>query len=137
MTRWFALVLLCQPALALASEPSPPSLLTPADIPVYRLDTESGLDHTYDGPWEYVVGGGVAVLDCNSDGRTDLFVAGGENPAQLFVNNSQAGALRFASAETGVEPRAMRRITGAYPLDFNGDGVLDLAVMRVPDTGSA
>ncbi|MES1239814.1 MAG: hypothetical protein ABUL57_03030, partial [Chloroflexota bacterium] len=29
----------------------------------------SGVDHTYGGPFLYAVGGGVAVLDCDADGR--------------------------------------------------------------------
>jgi len=79
--------------------------------------------------WEHFVGGGVAVFDCNGDGFDDLYMAGGKNPAQLFVNETgEAGAtLRFSVGD--VAP--LTQVTGAYPLDIDSDGVLDLAVLRV------
>ena len=40
----------------------------------------AGIDHTYDGEFTYFVGGGVAVFDCDDDGRPDLYLAGGERP---------------------------------------------------------
>ena len=85
------------------------------------------VSHVYDGGWEHFVGGGVAVMDCNGDARPDLFVAGGETPARLFVNDSApGGAIAFRlgwEGQTGV--------TGAWPLDVDSDGVIDLAVLRV------
>lgn len=85
------------------------------------------LAHVYAGGWEHFVGGGVAVFDCNGDARPELFAAGGENPAVLFVNRSEpGGALRFV---TGPLPE-LRSVTGAYPIDIDSDGQMDLAVMR-------
>ena len=56
----------------------------------------AGLDHTYDGDSTFSVGGGVAVFDCNGDGRPDIYLAGGSNPAALYRNDSPVGgALRF------------------------------------------
>jgi len=82
----------------------------------------------YAGGWEHFVGGGVAVFDCNGDRRPDLFAAGGENPARLFVNSSvPRGPLRF---ELGQAPE-LTGVTGAYPLDIDSDGLMDLAVLRV------
>src|SRR3972149_5774756 len=49
---------------------------------------QAGLSQAYDGDWEFYVGGGVAVFDCNADGRPDLFVAGGQNAAALYRNDS-------------------------------------------------
>jgi len=82
----------------------------------------------YAGDWEHFVGGGVAILDCNGDHRPDLFTAGGTDPASLLINQSAAGGpIRFAPGKIA----AITGVTGAYPLDINGDGWLDLAVLRV------
>lgn len=90
----------------------------------------AGLDHTYDGGATFYTGGGVAVLDCDADGRPDLYLAGGERPAALFRNESRpGGALRFARLPDPATDLAA--VTGAYPLDVDGDGNVDLAVLRV------
>ena len=90
----------------------------------------AGLDHAYDGDFFYFVGGGVAVFDCDGDGLQDLYLAGGSQPAALFRNRSSvAGALAFdpiPSAVTDID-----QVVGAYPLDIDGDGVVDLAVLRM------
>ncbi len=80
-------------------------------------------EHVYDGGWEHFVGGGVAVFDCNGDGRPEIFAAGGENPARLFINRGD-----FAFEEAPLQH--LTGVTGAYPLDVDGDGTLDLYVMR-------
>lgn len=85
--------------------------------------------HSYDGGWEHFVGGGVAVFDCNGDRLPELFVAGGSNPAQLLVNRSTVGgALRFDASTPA--PLAVTGVTGAYPLDIDSDGHLDLVILR-------
>jgi enediyne biosynthesis protein E4 len=90
----------------------------------------AGLDHTYGGGTLFDTGGGLAVLDCDADGRLDLYVAGGPNPAALFHNESATGgALRFVRRPDAATDLA--DATGAYPLDIDGDGVVDLAVLRV------
>lgn len=81
-------------------------------------------NHVYDGGWEHFVGGGLAVFDCNGDALPDIFAAGGENPAMLMRND---GAFNFTTAEL---PEILG-VTGAYPIDLDGDGMLDLFVLRV------
>ena len=85
------------------------------------------IEHIYAGGWEHFVGGGVALFDCNGDGRIDLFAAGGDRPASLLVNISEPdGALAF---KVGKTPTILDT-TGAYPLDIDSDGVMDLMVLR-------
>jgi hypothetical protein len=90
-------------------------------------DRTAGLpvEHVYAGGWEHFVGGGIAVLDCNGDALPDLVAAGGAGSARLFVNR---GDFRF---EAGAGLPEMTGVTGAWPLDVDGDGALDLAVLRV------
>lgn len=89
----------------------------------------SGIDQKYMGEWTYMVGGGVAAFDCNGDGKDELFLPGGEAPARLYLNQSKpGGALRFAETDAGL---GLEAVTGAYPLDIDGDGITDLALLRV------
>ena len=84
----------------------------------------------YDGEFTFFVGGGVAAFDCDDDGRPDLYFAGGTNPAALYRNESPVGgALRFAQVPDPATD--LTRVAGAYPLDIDGDGQVDLAVLRL------
>jgi enediyne biosynthesis protein E4 len=90
----------------------------------------SGVDHRYEGGFPFFVGGGVAAFDCDDDGLPDLYLAGGSDPAALYHNESAAaGPLRFsplASVTTDLTD-----VTGAYPIDIDGDSHIDLAILRV------
>ena len=90
----------------------------------------AGVDHVYDGDFTYFVGGGVAAFDCDDDGKPDLYFAGGANPAALYRNESPiAGELRFAKVPDATTD--LTAVVGAYPVDIDGDGLVDLAVLRV------
>ena len=103
-----------------------------ADIPLFINDADTaGVTHEYSGPWEYFVGGGVAVFDCNGDRRPDLYIAGGEGPAALFVNAGKTGGELKFHKPPQQSPLDMNKVTGAYPLDIDNDGHMDLAVLRV------
>jgi hypothetical protein len=89
----------------------------------------AGIEHRYDGEFAFFVGGGVAAFDCNQDQRPDLYFAGGVNRASLYVNQSPvAGELRFDAMSDPTTDLAL--VTGAYPLDVDGDDLIDLAVLR-------
>jgi hypothetical protein len=91
---------------------------------------EAGIEHRYDGEFTFFVGGGVAAFDCDGDARPDLYFAGGAEPAALFRNESPTGgALRFTEQPDPVT--GLTDVTGAYPLDVDGDGHTDLVVLRV------
>jgi enediyne biosynthesis protein E4 len=103
----------------------------PVRAPHYVEESQAaGVDHTYDGGSNYFVGGGVAVFDCNGDGRPDLYLAGGSNPAALYRDDSPVGgALRFTALPDPLTD--VPGVMGAYPIDIDGDGRVDLAVLRV------
>ena len=88
-------------------------------------------EHRYTGGWEFFVGGGVAVFDCNEDGLPELFAAGGAGPAQLFINTTAAPGAALAFAPAPESDLALDRVTGAYPLDIDSDGRLDLVLLRL------
>ena len=105
------------------------------DIPVMHEEAAAaGLDNIYDGPWEFFVGGGGAALDCDGSGFPSVFLAGGKNPAKLFVNKSiRGGPLRFEEKPLGIDApqHELDNVTGAYPVDIDGDGHMDLVLLRV------
>ena len=108
------------PSLSWAGQPSARFVAEP---------NAGGITHSYSGEWQYMVGGGVAVFDCNGDMKPDMFLAGGEGPSQFYVNRSEhGGELQFAKQESGTE---LASATGAYPLDIDGDAITDLVILRV------
>ncbi len=106
-----------------------------ADVPVFHQEAEAaGLHQSYDGPWENFVGGGGAAFDCDGSGFPSVFLAGGKNRAKLFVNKStRGGPLKFEEKplDIGADPHLLDNVIGAYPLDIDDDGHVDLFVLRV------
>ncbi|HEX7490464.1 MAG TPA: FG-GAP-like repeat-containing protein [Candidatus Limnocylindrales bacterium] len=89
----------------------------------------AGINETYDGAATYSTGGGVAVFDCNGDGKPDIYMAGGTNPATLYRNDSSiGGALSFTAVHDPATD--LTAVTGAYPIDIDSDGIPDLVVLR-------
>lgn len=99
-------------------------------LPTFVEETaSSGVASVFSGEWEYIVGGGVAVFDCNADRMPDLLIAGGTLPATFYRNNSaKGGALGFVAQPSGLE---LDKVTGSYPLDIDSDGTMDLVLLRV------
>ncbi|MBI4479539.1 MAG: VCBS repeat-containing protein [Acidobacteria bacterium] len=69
---------------------------------------------------------GLAVLDFNADGRTDLIAWSG-NGVHLFRDGSEA-------VESAAGLGSLRSVRSIAPGDFNNDGFADLAV--IADTGA-
>ncbi len=98
-----------------------------AEVSFVNRSAALPLRQSYEGAWNHYVGGGLAVLDCNDDGLPDFYAAGGAAASQLFVNTStKGGAISFAAAPI----LALKDVTGAYPMDVDGDGILDLVVLQ-------
>jgi enediyne biosynthesis protein E4 len=99
-----------------------------ADIAFVDRSDQLPARQSYEGEWHHYVGGGVAVMDCNDDHLPDLYAVGGSAPSRLFVNASKAGGdVVFRQGEIAD----LTDVTGAYPLDVDGDWFVDLAVLRV------
>lgn len=125
MPRPLLAPLLLIAAPAFAQDPAIPAFI--------EETTPAGFTHSFTGEWEFMVGGGAALFDCSGDGTPDIFAAGGTSPARLFRNDSTAGGpLVFTPvADSGLD---LVSVSGAYPLDIDSDGLLDLALLRVgPD----
>jgi len=106
------------------------SMADTGDAPRFVDDTSgSSVDHSYEGAYEHFVGGGVAAFDCDDDRLADLYFAGGTEPAGLYRNQSEVGgALGFEQLASPVTD--LTAVTGAYPLDVDSDGLMDLAILR-------
>jgi len=101
------------------------------EVPRYVDETTAaGIDSVYEGDFFYMAGAGVAAFDCSGDGLPELLFAGGTKPAKLYRNRSTTGGPLKFQPVTGSGLN-MTSVTGVYPLDIDGDGQVDLAVLRV------
>ena len=106
---------------ALAQDPAVPTFT--------EVSAKAGVVHSFAGEVDYMVGGGVAVTDCNGDGFEDMVIAGGSAPAATFVNRATTGGpLAFEKVTSGAELDA---VLGVYPLDVDSDGIKDLILLRL------
>jgi hypothetical protein len=116
-----------RPAAVLALVASP--ALAEPSVPTFTDETATaGLSTVYEGDWEYMVGGGVATFDCSGDMKPEVFLSGGAAPSALYLNQSAVGgALAFQKTDAIT----LDAVAGAYPLDIDSDGVMDLVVLRL------
>jgi len=120
--------------LAPAHEPAQGQMAAKSlTVPRFVDETDvAGLQSRFDGDWEYTVGGGVAALDCDGSGLPSLFIAGGANRSKFYRNKStRGGPLKLVPERAGLE---LTSTLGAYPIDLDADGRLDLVVLRVGET---
>jgi hypothetical protein len=115
-------------AALLAVLATAPAIAEPV-VPLYTDETATaGLMTVFKGEWEYMVGGGVATFDCSGDGKPEVFLSGGAGPSGLYLNQSPiGGALAFEMTDAAT----LDGVLGAYPLDIDSDGILDLVVLRL------
>ena len=60
-----------------------------------------------------------------------------QEPGELYVNRStRGGPLKFEEKplDIGADPKLLDNVIGAYPIDIDGDGRMDLVVLRVGET---
>ena len=118
-------------ALTLGGATTPATALGPPRL--IEETSTAGVNQTYDGNPPFEVGGGVAALDCDGNGKPAIYLAGGAGPAALYRNVSDVGgALRFARIPDPATD--LTDVTGAYPVDLDGDGTIDLVVLRKGET---
>ena len=115
---------------AFAQITATPAALSVPPIPRFLEETDaSGLQSRFEGQEEFMVGGGTAVFDCDGDGLPEVYVTGGVNKAKFYRNQSvRGGPLKLKEERSGLE---LTLATGAYPIDIDGDGNIDLVVLRV------
>jgi enediyne biosynthesis protein E4 len=103
--------------------------VTPAIPNFEEVTASAGVASVYSGDYFFMVGGGAATFDCNKDGAPDLFTAGGEKKSSFFRNTAKrGGAITFKKQKSGLE---FDKVSGAYPLDIDADGHVDLVLLRV------
>lgn len=98
------------------------SALTTARAQYVDITQDLGISHTYINNDH--IGGGVAIVDYNSDGWLDMVFTGGETPDRLF-ENLKNGQFQDVS-EKLLKPNQSDVTSSVVSGDFNNDGCVDL-----------
>ena len=90
-----------------------------------------GISSVYEGEWEFIGRRrGVAIFDCFGRWLSPTWCSPAvrRRPNSIAIISGQGDELRFLEEESGLE---IDRVAGAYPLDVDGDGIMDLVLLRV------
>jgi hypothetical protein len=112
---------------ALATLAAGPALAEPALPTFVNETTTAGFSTVFQGDWDYMVGGGVATFDCSGDGLPEVFLSGGAASSALYRNRSAVGGTLAFERTDAI---TLDAVLGAYPLDIDSDGLIDLVVLR-------
>jgi len=126
-TVCFAWTALLTPDSIALAQPVPPTRV----VPVFVDETQAaGIQSRFENSDdEFLVGGGVATFNCDDSGLPSMLITSGANPSKFYRNVSTVGgALKFAVEKSGLETT---NAIGAYPIDIDGDGKVDIVVLRV------
>jgi len=93
------------------------------------VTTSAGIDHFFV-PYQGTFGGGVAVIDYNSDGYEDLFIAGGEGHNSFYRNNGD-GTFTDIIHTAGFQELDTMVTQGVVSADVNKDGKTDLFITTI------
>ncbi len=97
-----------------------------AQIRFTDVTDSSGIDHQYK-VYEGLFGGGICVFDLNKDGFEDLYLTGGMNDDQLYINQGD-GTFRNIFSRSGLELTRKFVTQGVFGADVNKDGWTDLYI---------
>ena len=98
----------------------------PTATPFVDITEAAGIHHQFK-VYEGMFGGGICVLDLNKDGFEDVFITGGMNDDQLYINQGN-GTFRNTYEGSGLELSKRFVTQGAVGADVNRDGWVDLFV---------
>ncbi|RMG70548.1 MAG: VCBS repeat-containing protein, partial [Bacteroidetes bacterium] len=94
----------------------------------------AGIDHQFQ-VYEGMFGGGICVFDLNNDGYEDLYLTGGMNDDQLYLNQGD-GTFQNVFEGSGLELTRRFVTQGVAGADVNRDGWVDLFVTTITSKDS-
>lgn len=93
----------------------------------------TGIKHQF-GVFEGFLGGGACVLDINNDGFDDIYLTGGTNDDQLYLNNKN-GTFANIYETSGLTGTKKYLTQCAVAADVNRDGFVDLYITTITSRG--
>ncbi|MFC4874699.1 CRTAC1 family protein [Negadavirga shengliensis] len=90
---------------------------------------QAGINHIFE-VFEGTFGGGAVVFDYNNDGWEDVFITGGIEDDQLYMNKGD-GTFENVYDKSGLRTKEKYVTQGAISADVNRDGWRDLFVTTI------